>query len=116
MFWALAALMTLVVAAAVAVPLLRARGSGPGRAAFDRAIYRDQLAEIDRDLERGVLNQKEAAAARVEVERRLLATAEESEPAATGRVDPITVASLSAAVAAGAVAVYMALGSPQLPA
>jgi cytochrome c-type biogenesis protein CcmH len=114
MLWVLIAAVTLAAMAAVIVPLLRAREAGPERAAFDRAVYRDQLAEIGRDLERGVLTETEAAAARLEVERRLLAT---EEPAGVtspraGRVDPITTVFLAASVSAGAVALYLALGSP----
>ena len=40
------------------------------------AIYRDQLAEIGRDLERGTIGEAEAEAARVEVSRRLIAAGE----------------------------------------
>lgn len=40
------------------------------------AIYRDQLAEIGRDLDRGMIGEAEAEAARVEVSRRLIAAGE----------------------------------------
>jgi cytochrome c-type biogenesis protein CcmH len=113
MLWVLIAAVTLAAMAAVVVPLFRAREAGPDRSAFDRAVYRDQLAEIARDLERGVLTESEAAAARLEVERRLLAAAEPAAAAPGGaRVDPITTVFLAASVSAGAVALYLVLGSP----
>ncbi len=124
MFWLFAALMTAAAVTLLVAPLLRgARGGGAGpaaeRAAYDRAVYRDQLAELARDLERGIVTPEQAEAARIEIERRLLATADDHEPAASGsggsRVDPITTVMLAGAVAAGSVAVYLALGSPQVP-
>ena len=118
-FWLL--LLTVGAAAAIVVPLLRERGSpAPPRAAFDRAVYRDQLAEIARDLERGVLDGGQAGAARLEVERRLLASDRPDETTidrTTGDrapVDGIVAAALAAAVASCAVALYLALGSPNL--
>jgi cytochrome c-type biogenesis protein CcmH len=114
--WILIGALTLATIAAIVRPLVRPRGVAAPRAAFDRAIYRDQLAELERDQERGVLDAEQAAAARLEIERRLLAT-EPSSPrkateAAPAPVDGITAASLAAAVSAGAIAVYLAIGSP----
>ena len=66
--WPLIALVTLAVVAIIVWPLARPRRAvPPGRAAFDRAVYRDQLAEIQRDLERGVLDPAQAVAARLEI-------------------------------------------------
>lgn len=117
--WLVLGFLTLAAIAAIVWPLLRPRRApGADRGAFDRGIYRDQLAELVRDVERGVIDRTQAAAAKLEIERRLLAT-EGSGPAggdaakATAPVDGIAVAMLSIAVAAGAVALYLALGSPE---
>jgi cytochrome c-type biogenesis protein CcmH len=68
--------MALAAAAILAVPLL-SKGARPGaRADFDRAVFRDQLEELDRDLERGIIGADEALAARVEIERRILTSAD----------------------------------------
>jgi cytochrome c-type biogenesis protein CcmH len=113
MLWLLIGVMTALAAGAVIVPLLRARSAAPGRVAYDRAVYRDQLAELERDVERGVLTQEQAASARIEIERRLLATANAEDAApAGGSVDPVTVVSLVAAVSAASVALYLGIGSP----
>ena len=57
MFWIICAATTLIVGLAIMAPLLRARGSAAEpAAAFDLRVYRDQLAEIDRDLARGIID------------------------------------------------------------
>lgn len=70
-FWLICILMTLAVGAIILTPLRR-----PAPAPADNpdvTIYRAQLAEIDRDLERAVLAPDEAERAHAEVARRLLA-------------------------------------------
>jgi cytochrome c-type biogenesis protein CcmH len=114
MLWLGLALLTSGAVAAIVVPLLRGRqAAAPSRAAFDRAIYRDQLAELTREVERGVVDPDQAAASRVEIERRLLATDETAEVAISAAPpDGIAAVALAVAVTAGAVALYLALGSP----
>lgn len=117
MLIAVLAILTLGAVAAVVWPLVRSRpGNAPERGAFDRAIYKDQLAELARERERGVIDDASTAAARLEIERRLLATETAGEtpasPARPGRIAAVTVAVL---VSAGAVALYLRLGSPGLP-
>lgn len=115
MFWVFAALFSLLALALVVLPSLRRPGAVPGRNAYDRAIYKDQLAEIDRDLERGVLTVEQAAGARLEVERRLLATAEEP-PAPSISVAPrLLLGGIGLAVVVAAAVVYLTIGSPNVP-
>ena len=71
-FWLLAGALTAFVAAALVVPLLKHRQAGAERAAYDQAVFRDQLRELEKDRERGLLPEAEAEAARREIERRLL--------------------------------------------
>jgi cytochrome c-type biogenesis protein CcmH len=73
LLWLLAALMTLVTGAFILWPLLRPANRSTDRAEYDLVIYRDQLAEVDRDLARGVLSDEQAEAARTEIKRRILA-------------------------------------------
>ena len=118
MFWVLAAVMAAVVVLALLWPLLRKRAAAPAAADFDRTVYRDQLAELDQDLERGLIDKTEAEAARREIERRLLQTegGPASTPAAGGglwrRVALIVVVALPPALGLG---LYMQLGTPDLP-
>jgi len=118
MIWALIALMTGVAVLAVLWPLSR-RGRDL-RQASDVAVYKDQLEEIERDQSFGLIAPAEADAARVEVSRRLLA----ADSAVRGRKAAATspparrravAAGALVVVPAGAIAVYLALGSPDLP-
>ena len=70
MFWVIATALTALVLLPVLAAILRK--DDPGASGADLAIYRDQLAEVDRDLARGLLNPDEAERTRLEVQRRLL--------------------------------------------
>jgi cytochrome c-type biogenesis protein CcmH len=97
-------------------PLLHRVQPVVDRGHFDRVVYRDQLRELERDVGRGVLTETEAASARLEIQRRLLAA--DSTPAdAVGRGGrSVVLASVLALFAAGgAVAVYVVLGAPGIP-
>jgi len=65
--------MTAVVVLVLLLPLLRAWRAPAERRQYDRAVYRAQLDELARDVARGVIGGAEAQAARIEIERRLLA-------------------------------------------
>jgi len=95
-------------------PLLRAKRNALQRGQFDRAVYRDQLTEIDRDLARGVLDIAEADTARLEVQRRLLGVrADVTQVAQTGR-SPRLAFVTAVLVAGGAGGLYAVLGAPTL--
>jgi len=115
--WLVFAVLAALVVALVIWPLASERRT-PARAAFDRAVYRDQLKEISRDSERGLLTHAEAASARLEVERRLIATADETERRTRPAPRPATrmlMVALAVLVPLGAVAIYLVHGSPQAP-
>ena len=118
MIWIASALLTAVVVAVIVLPLLRRREAQPARAAYDLAVYKDQLVEIDRDLERGVLTGDQAGAARIEVQRRLLSVAEAAKAAAPAAVSRRSVAAalvIIVGVPALSFGLYSLLGSPNLP-
>ena len=117
MLWVVLVLMTAAAAAVVVVPLVRPAGPRGRRAAYDRQVYRDQLSEVDADVERGVLTAEEAAGARREIERRLLATdADDAKPMrATLRPHYVAAGAIAVAVPALGLAVYLTLGSPAAP-
>jgi len=75
--WFAIALMTVAAVFAVLWPL--ARPASSLRSGSDVAVYRDQLDEIERDRAAGLIADKEAAAAQVEVSRRLIAAADAQE-------------------------------------
>lgn len=119
-FWVVIALMSCLAAVAVLWPLIRARrgAAAPAEAVFDAAVYRDQISEIDRDRERGLIGEKEASAARVEIARRLLKADEEAgqppRQAASLWGRRIT-GILAIAIPLIAIAIYWRFGSPDLP-
>ena len=71
--WFVFALMTAAAIFAVLWPLSR-RGQ-PRNEGSEAIVYKDQLAEINRDVAAGLIGGSEAEAARVEISRRLLAAA-----------------------------------------
>ena len=110
------AAVTLVVVATVVLPLMKGARAAPERAAFDRAVYRDQLKELQRDRARGLIDGDQAAAAQLEIERRLLAADAQPEAAATRRAgSPVLAVTLALLLPATAAGMYLALGTPTAP-
>ena len=115
MVWFVFALMTAAAIFAVLWPL--SRGGGPQNEGSETAVYRDQLAEIDRDISAGLIGVPEAEAARVEISRRLLAAADRQQtPPSGSNLRLRRAAALIALVGVPLVAVglYYPLGSPRL--
>jgi cytochrome c-type biogenesis protein CcmH len=113
--WFVFALMTVAAIFAVLLPLGRSgRVQNQGS---EVAVYKDQLAEVERDLAAGLIAAPEAEAARVEISRRLLAAAS-SEPAMAPKSSLKWRRAAAVLALAGlplvAAGVYMPLGSPRL--
>ncbi len=124
--WYAIAALTLAVLLLLLAPLLRRQTAAPNRIGYDVAVYRDQLAELDRDMERGLVNAEQAAPARLEIQRRLLA-AQAADEADTPSTDAralqtgrwlrlIAAMVILAGVPIGTLLVYGRLGAPELPA
>ena len=118
--WLIFAVLAAVVVGLVIWPLAAARGRAPARAAYDRAVYRDQLKDIARDGDRGLLTPGEAASARIEIERRLLAAGEEPatglRASAKSTTAPLMLTMvLAVLVPLAAVAIYLVHGAPRIP-
>ncbi|WP_239520788.1 c-type cytochrome biogenesis protein CcmI [Pseudooceanicola aestuarii] len=119
LFWVIIAALCLGVAAVLARALLQGgEDDGPtSAAAFDVAVYRDQLAEVDRDLARGTLPQAEGDRLRTEISRRLLAA--DARARAGADAGPATTTAhrwpallAAGAVVAGAASLYLMTGAP----
>jgi cytochrome c-type biogenesis protein CcmH len=118
MFWVLAAVMAALLVLALLWPLLRARGAAPAAADYDRAVYLDQLSELELDRQRGLIDAVEAEAARREIERRLLQTengADKTVPSGGGRWRRLALALVVALPPALGLGLYLQLGTPDLP-
>ncbi|HEY5209796.1 MAG TPA: c-type cytochrome biogenesis protein CcmI [Stellaceae bacterium] len=108
-------LLAVIVLGFVFVPLARggARRAAP-RATFARAVYRDQLSELTRDRERGIIDSGEEDGARREIERRLLATDQTAEGAVV-KPRPVLAVLLALGTLLVAAVLYAMLGNPGLP-
>jgi cytochrome c-type biogenesis protein CcmH len=114
--WFVFALMTAAAIFAVLWPLGRA--GQPQQDGSETAVYRDQLSEIDRDVATGLINPPEAAAARVEIGRRLLAAADSERGVSAGsnvRLRRIAAVVALLGLPLVAIGLYFPLGSPDLP-
>jgi cytochrome c-type biogenesis protein CcmH len=99
----------------IVAPLLRGSRPVAPRGSFDQAVYRDQLQELDRDLARGLITPADADAARLEIQRRLLATDKVPAPPSRLSRSPVLALTVFVVIAGGAVSSYLWLGAPGLP-
>lgn len=122
-FWLTAGLMTVLAVAAVAWPLWSRRKAKGETAEYDLEVYRDQLAELERDRDRGVLSETEVEAARTEIARRMLAAdarlktvSGESAPADSNtRLARALAIACVAVIPIGATLLYLEVGQPGAP-
>ena len=119
LLWVILAALTAAVLSFLLYPLVGGREAVDERDAFNAAVYRDQLDEIEADRARGLIGEAEAEAARLEVARRLLAADEKGKDAsdatsrnALPRAALIVVAACLPLAVLGA---YLFYGSPSLP-
>jgi cytochrome c-type biogenesis protein CcmH len=118
LLWVILAGLTAAVLFFLLRPLAGGVGTMPAREAFNAAVYRDQLNEIESDLARGLIGEAEAEAARLEVARRLLAAdtkERESGDAATSSPARAALIGVALALPLAALGLYLLYGSPQLP-
>jgi len=119
LLWIILGSLTAIVLLVLLRPLLGARTSEHAREAFDAAVYRDQLSEIDADRARGLIGETEAEAARLEIARRLLQAdstelshPEDNSRSGHARAAMIAIATVLPLLALG---LYLVYGSPRLP-
>lgn len=121
--WILAAVITAGVVAAVIRPLAAPPPADDDPADHDVEVYRAQLAELEQDRARGVVDPADAEATRLEIARRLLAADRRrgrgvadapagDQAGAPGRRLAWVLAAL---IPAAALAGYLTLGDPELP-
>ncbi|WP_258571224.1 c-type cytochrome biogenesis protein CcmI [Flavimaribacter sediminis] len=118
LFWIFAALMTVAVAIVLLAPVMRRETRGVADRDFDAEVYRDQLSEIERDIESGLISAEEAEYARAEVGRRLIKASRGADATrkAGGGAARITGWVVVIALPLIAIGGYLSLGSPGTPA
>lgn len=114
-FYFIAAALVLAAIAFVLAPLLRRPRGGPQSVDTNLSVYRDQFAELERDLRLGTLDNDQYESARAELQRRLLDdvgnTTDGGKPKGGGnRLAALTIA-VAIPVLAGLL--YWHLGTPQ---
>ena len=114
LLWVSFAVLSAAVLVVVLQPLWSAEPSALNQQ--EAAVYRDQLAEIDAEVERGLLEPAEAEAARAEVGRRLLAIDPGRSAVSAGSATPPTRSTLATVLGIGVpvatIALYLAFGAP----
>jgi cytochrome c-type biogenesis protein CcmH len=119
LLWVILACLTAIVLLVLLRPLAGSGVAEPGREAFDAAVYRDQLGEVDSDRARGLIGEAEAEAARLEIARRLLAADSKARGQKGERKGGIAPRTALVAVALmlplTALGLYLVFGSPRLP-
>jgi cytochrome c-type biogenesis protein CcmH len=117
-FWIVAGLLVLAVLIALLWPLVRPIGGSGKEGESVIAIFRRQLANIDAETAQGRLTANEAAGARAEITRRMLAVVDQqaqdrepdSSPAMSWRIGAIV--GIAALLPAASLVIYSAVGSP----
>ncbi len=119
MFWIIVAVLTAVVAIFLTRPLMR---SGQVAAVADRegevAVYRDQLSELQRERDSGLIGETEAEYARAEIGRRLLAAASSKSEGAEGsapRRHNRIATFVTVLLPLTGLCLYLYMGSPERP-
>ncbi len=117
MLWLLMMMLCSATAVAVIVPLIRSFDAAQTGDQNNLAIYQDQLQEIDRDLQAGTINTPEAAASKIEINRRLAHV--QKNLSASNPISPKlrnAFAVLAAGlVIIGSISLYGFLGHPEQP-
>jgi len=114
-----------VVAAVIGVlvrPMLSDRDDTASTEEADLAVYRDQLAEIEAERDRGQIEEAEAESARRELARRLIRRSEDAQGTrgiaakGTGTSTSVAIAYATAlSIPLISLAIYLSLGSPSMP-
>lgn len=115
--WLPVTILCLGILAWLLLPSMKLAQTNAKRAEYDINVYKDQLAELEREAAEGRIEGSELDAARLEIQRRLLAASEDKEQttkdASKGGTMPIFIAAGAAPVLA--IAFYMYNGSPDIP-
>lgn len=118
MFWIVTAAMAVIAAAILILATARRRSYSEPVAAYDLKVYRDQLAEVERDLARGVVDEADAERVRTEIARRILAADAASnsmsgaDPVKASSAHPVVWVLVVLIVLGGSGYTYWQLGAP----
>ena len=120
MVWILGTLACLIFIGLIARSIVAPRDLDLGVASKDLLIYKDQLVEVEKDIEKGVLSKSESDAARIEVSRRILladkrSKIEKQTSSNSQNHNKIITFIILIFILAGSLSIYAFLGNPRLP-
>lgn len=118
LFWIVIAVLTVVAAVFLLLPLLRQGRPVAADLAGEAAVYRDQLQELERDRAQGLIAASDADYARAEIARRLLSVSGKpaaDSPAPAARRNVLAQAFIIIALPAIGLGLYLITGSPDMP-
>ena len=118
LLWIVIALLTLVAVSAILFPLYFKSDLNISPASHDLNVYKNQLIEIERDLDNGTINLNEAQAAKNEISRRILNASADFDSATNEsqyNSKPLVIFCAIVLVPIFAIGIYLLSGSPRLP-
>lgn len=116
-FWIITAVLTASASLAVMYPFLR-RSDRTAEGEYDLAVYKDQLAELERDVKRGLISPEDAAEARAEIGRRIIRlNSSDTRGQGNGSTGMVRVVAAVGILAVPLISwgLYSHLGSPGVP-
>ena len=114
-FYLAAGILTLASLAILVYPLLKKSNASANRADYDMNVYRDQLAEVDKDVQRGMLDESQAVSARTEIQHRMLNASEQNESMSSSKGAKVLLLVTLIGVPLGAATMYWSGGTYGIP-
>ncbi|MEY8882454.1 c-type cytochrome biogenesis protein CcmI [Donghicola sp. XS_ASV15] len=99
-FWIITLGLAALVAALLVLALIRGKAGAEPPAAYDLKVYRDQMAEVERDSARGVIAPEEVERLKAEIGRRILAADAKLQEQQSGAGQPKSATMAMAALVA----------------
>jgi cytochrome c-type biogenesis protein CcmH len=115
LFWMISAGLIVLAMAFVALPLLRKEVSNDiSSDELNLAVFKQQLAELDSDLEAGILDQTRYDAARKDLQKALLTDVSPTQEVEASRSSAPAMAATAVLIPIAALLLYNLLGSPEI--
>ena len=115
--WIVLTVLTSIAAIVVAIPFIRRFDRGGDPAGEGIAVYRDQLAELEREQAQGLIDEPAAASARTEIERRIVAAAKAADSKGADlspRMKTLALVAVAGWVVIGSTTLYAVTGKPEI--
>lgn len=115
--WTIFGIIVVITVVIIILPVIKMNENTPARKDFDQMVYRDQLAELNKDLERGLLSENELEAARTEVSRRILKSENEKPEEVVPKSQNLKIlitSIVAVSIPLVSMNIYLIIGNPNL--